>query len=259
MIFVIMGANVSYAQSKSGINPDKNMPLEITAQKTLEWHRDKKQYIARGDVIATQGFTSIYSNILTADYKENRKGKVDIWRLTASDNVKISSKDTTAYGDRLTYNIDRSLALLTGDNLKLITKSQTITSEEVMEYWINDGVFTAKGNAIAIRGDDKIQADTLKAILEQDKNGKNSIKSMEAINNVIITSPTETITGDKASFLAKENIATLTGNVKIVRGKNILEGSKAIVDLNTNISKIFGNSSSKGRVRGVFYPSSNSK
>jgi lipopolysaccharide export system protein LptA len=42
--------------------------------------------------------------------------------------------------------------------------------------------------------------------------------------------------------------------VKIHRGPNTLEGEKAEVDMNTNISRIIGNPAAGQRVRGVFYP-----
>ncbi len=56
----------------------------------------------------------------------------------------------------------------------------------------------------------------------------------------------------------KTNTAIITGNVKITRGQNVLTGERAEVDLNTNISRLFGSSIEDGqvggRVKGVFYP-----
>ena len=67
------------------------------------------------------------------------------------------------------------------------------------------------------------------------------------------------LTGDRGIYQASTNIAELHDNVKITRGPNVLEGEKAQVNLETNVSKISGGSGETGRVRGVFYPGSEEK
>jgi lipopolysaccharide export system protein LptA len=43
-------------------------PVTISAVKSLEWDRNAKTYTARQDAIATQGTSSIHSDLLTAHY-----------------------------------------------------------------------------------------------------------------------------------------------------------------------------------------------
>ncbi len=253
MLIISYQAN---AKSISKDNSDKNQPIEITADNSLEWHRNNLQFIATGKVIAKQGQTKINSEILTADYKDGAKGnKIDIWRLTAAQDVKIQSRNIIGYGDMMVYDVEKSVAVMTGKNLKLISQNQIVTASDSMEYWVEDGIFTANGNATAIKDDDTIKADKLIAKFTQDKNGKRILKEMQAINNVTITTPTEIVTGDKGKYSATTNKAIITGNVKIKRGKNILQGDKAEIDMSTNISKIFGSPADNGRVKGIFYPS----
>ncbi len=257
LVFTLMMI-ISYqanAESITKDNPDKNQPIEITADNSLEWHRNDLQFIATGKVIAKQGETKINSEILTADYKDGEKNKIDIWRLTAAKNVKIESRNTIGYGDKMTYDVEKSVTIMTGKNLKLISQNQIVTASDSMEYWVEDGIFTANGNATAIKDDDTIKADKLIAKFTQDKNGKRILREMQAINNVTITTPTEIVTGDNGKYSAITNKAIITGNVKIKRGKNILQGDKAEIDMTTNISKIFGSSTDNGRVKGIFYPS----
>ncbi len=85
------------------------------------------------------------------------------------------------------------------------------------------------------------------------------LKTLEAIGNVVITTETEVLRGERGVYNAATNVAELHENVKITRGPNVLEGTKAQVDLDTNISKIFGGAQNGGQVRGVFYPGSEDK
>ena len=49
----------------------------------------------------------------------------------------------------------------------------------------------------------------------------------------------------------------MTGDVLIQKGDSHIKGSKAVVDMNTGISQLLGNSTAEngsGRVKGVFFP-----
>lgn len=239
-------------------NADK--PLEITADQTLEWRRNDSQYIARGNVMAKQGDVSIAADLLTADYRDGGPSSgQQIYRLTATGNVRILSQGSTAEGDRAVYEVDKGLATMTGQSLKLSSPGQTVTARDRFEYWVNQGRLTAIGQAHVIRDQDTIDAQTMSAIFTQDpKTGSRTLSRLEASGSVLITTPAETLRGDKGDYDAATTIATLTGHVVIKRGPNTLEGDSADVNLTTNISRMHGGgeSGSGGRVRGVFYPGS---
>ena len=93
----------------------------------------------------------------------------------------------------------------------------------------------------------------------EDAAGKQTIDTIEAIGNVEIKTPTETLTGNKGVYRSRTNIAKIQGDVRIARGPNVLEGTHGEVNLNTNVSKIFGDKQGTERVRGVFYPESKDK
>lgn len=237
-------------------------PIEITADNYLEWNRAAKTFTATGNAKAAQGDVTIESKTLTADYIEGTKKKgMEINEFRATGNVIITSAQNKAYGENAKYNIPKSYAEMTGDNLRLTSPDQTLTANERFEYWVNEGRLIAVNNVKVTRpktdgsGSDTIESDTMIATL-QDKNGKREIETLEAKNNVIITTPTEQITGDYAIYRATPNMVEMTGKIKITRGPNILTGTRATVDLNTNISKIYGGASGTNRVRGVFYPGS---
>ncbi len=252
LVFTFMiGCGVAFAQ-----NPDSEKPLEITADKSLEWHRSELFFRARENVHAKQGKTSLFSALLTAKYREGEGGGVDIYSILADGNVRIVSQNSQVYGDDAVYDVDKGYAVIRGNNLRLVSDDQTVRAHDKFEYWVADGRLEAHGQAKAEREGDTLEADKMIALFTQDpKTGKRVLKSLEAIGNVVITTPDEILRGNRATYLAETNVAELLEGVVIVRGPNKLQGSRAEVNLNTNISKIFGGDNDDGgRVRGVFYP-----
>ncbi len=262
VIFLLTMATPVLAQT----NTEKNKPLEITADQTLEWHRNDKKYIARGKAEAKQGLTSINAETLTADYRESEKSNFDIYRMTAEQNVVINSQGNQAFGDKAVYELDSGIATMTGQALKMIAPDQTLTARDKFEYAVTEGRLSAYGDVVIIRGEDKIQADKASAFFVQDgastasPMGGRKLERFEGEGHVIVTTPTEILSGDKGVYNAATNIAEVTGNVKITRGPNVLEGTRAEINLTTNVSRMFGDttttSPTSGRVKGVFYPGS---
>ena len=249
------------AQEAPSLSSDRDAPIEISAGQTLEWHRNTKKYIARGQVVTRQGAVEIHSETLTADYKDGKDNAMDIWRLTADGQVHIRDGDNAAYGKQAVYNVEKGLAVMTGGDLKLVSPGQVITARDRLEYWTVKGEASAIGDAKVVQGEDSLQAGTIKAFFKKDAQGKQTVDRLEAIGNVVIRTPEETLYGDKGVYNGATDTAELTGNVRIERGPNRLEGARAEVNLTTNISKMFGGgeAGSNGRVRGVFYPGSEKK
>lgn len=238
-------------------------PLEITADRTLEWHRQDKQFIAVGSVQAVQGGSVLYADRLTADYRETADSSMDIYQLTATGNVRLENNDgSTAYGEKAVYTVDDGRAVLTGANLRIVSPDRTITASDRMEYLTQKGEASAHGNAKMVQGDDTITAGTLKAFFTQGEGGQRALSRAEAIGNVVIITPQEKLTGDKGVYTAANDTAEVTGKVRITRGPNVLEGARATVNLKTSVSTMYGGASSPTgdtRVRGVFYPEKKSE
>lgn len=242
----------------------KGQPLEISAEKSLEWLRDDKIFIARQNARATQGETSISADTLTARYRDKDGNDMDIYEMTADNNVVINNNENNAYGDKVVYDVDQAMATMTGENLRMVGTDQTLTADDRFEYWVNKGKLIAYGNAIITRpkpngrGKDTLKSDKIVATLTENERGERVLKTLEATEKVTITTPAETLTGNYAIYNAASNIAEIKGSVRIRRGPNILEGARAEVDLNTNVSKLFGAPTQEGtgRVRGVFFPDS---
>ena len=110
LIIMLLGVgtiNTVQAQTSPAFSGDNKEPVEISADKTLEWRQKDKQYIADGNVEAKQGEVSILTDKLIADYRDdNEGGNVEIWQLTAEKNVILKNTDSTATGDKAVYNVD---------------------------------------------------------------------------------------------------------------------------------------------------------
>lgn len=264
MILKLLFAVMVIGFATPAIAQDGNAPVEITADKTLEWHKNALQYVARGNAVVKRGDVTIKSDLMTADYraKSDRKqgSNTDIYRMTGTGNVSIDNKGSIVTGDKVVYDIDAGIATMTGENLSMTSPDQIVTASESFQYTIKDGRVKAIGNAKLVRGNNTLQGDTIDAILSTGTDGKNSLDRLEAHGNVKIVTPAEILTGSNATYNAKANNAVVTGNVKIMRGQNVLTGGRAEIDLTTNVSRLFGSSiedgQTGGRVRGVFYPGS---
>lgn len=239
-------------------------PLEISAAGSLEWHRNDHKYVALGGVVAKQGATTITADKMIADYREGaakKAGTPSIYRLTAQGHVVITSGvDHQAFGDHAVYNLDEKRAVMTGQELKMQAPGQIVTARDRFEYSTIEGRLNAIGNALAVKGDDSIAADQISAWFSPDATtGQRTMDRAEATGNVTIATPTERATGTHGTYTRDNDIAVLNGPVQITRGPNILNGTRAEVNLKTNVSTVFGDAKTGGRVKGTFFPESKKK
>ncbi|MFH1158427.1 MAG: LptA/OstA family protein [Pseudomonadota bacterium] len=234
------------------------LPVEITAAKSLEWNRKAKTYVARENVVATQGAIRIQSDFLTARYTDD-KGMTDISTLEAEGHVVIRSPPYTATGDKAVYDVMTGNAVMTGEDLKIVTDADIMTAEDKIEFFGSENRLTATGRATVTRSTDGvISADALDAWFVKDATGRMTVSSVTARKHVVVKTAKETATGDSGVYDVPAQKAVLTGKVKIFQGENRLEGTRAEVDMTTGMSRLSGegNLETEGRVRGVFYPNS---
>jgi len=232
-------------------------PLDISADDALEWDRNKKTFVARGNARAQQGDVSIDAQTLTAFYRDGADSNFDLYQMLAEDNVVLKSADNTAYGQRAVYKIDDAYAVLTGDDLRIETAEQIVTANDKFEYFVQRGEFKATGRAQIKRPQDTLTADAITANMYTNKKGERVLRKVIADGDVIIETTLERVTGKRGIYDARRNKVEITGGVTITRGPNILQGARAEVDLNTHVSRLFGDASEQatgGRVKGTFYP-----
>ena len=101
-------------------------------------------------------------------------------------------------------------------------------------------------------GEGGAKSKTLKAA-DPGPDGQQKIKRLEARGGVVVTQKEQTATGDLGLFDMKTNTVTLSGNVVMTQGRNVLRGERLVVDLTSGVSRVIrpiGN----GRVQGLFQP-----
>lgn len=147
-------------------------------------------------------------------------------------------------------------------------RDQPVHIEAVtLEVRDKDKVATFFGNVHVIQGDTDMRCKSLVVYYDEDNSsggmqsatpgpsGQQQIKRLEARGNVVVTQKDQTATGDAGNFDMKTNTVTLTGNVVMTQGQNVVRGERLVVDLTTGLSRVESGKSGQGRVQGLFYSS----
>ncbi len=273
-------------------------PIAITATDGMEWRQEQRQVIARGNATAVRQNVTVTADRLIAFYRPKAgtappppqpasggindpsdAGGNEIYRVEAVGNVHIFTPTDNAWGDRAVYDIDQSVLVLTGHNLKLTTPNDVLTARDDLEYWSQKHMAVARGDAVVVTNDGRrMSADTLVAYTTEGSpppaagatpvavktpaaaatddpmaaaSGK--LQKVEAYGHVTIRTVTDTATGDRAVYVPDTGIARLAGGkVRITRGQNQLEGTEAEVNMKTGISRLLAGKD--GRVQGLMVP-----
>jgi lipopolysaccharide export system protein LptA len=138
-----------------------------------------------------------------------------------------------------------------------------------LEVRDKDKVATFSGDVHVTQGDTNLRCKSLVVFYEQEgkkgstlpaadpgPGGQQRIKRLEARGGVVVTQKQETATGDLGIFDMKTNTVTLTGNVVMTQGKNVLRGGKLVVNLASGVSRVESGKNGHGRVQGLFMPGS---
>ena len=128
-----------------------------------------------------------------------------------------------------------------------------------LEVRDKDKIATFTGDVHVMNGDTELRCKALTVFYDEDSSGRNmkaadpgpggerSIKRIEAKGGVTVTQKEQNAAGDAAIFNMRENTVTLTGNVVVTKGADVLRGQRLVVDLTNGVSKM-----DQGRVEGLF-------
>ncbi len=244
------------AQGLKGLQSGEQ-PLEINAEQGIEWRRNEQLYVARGNAEAIRGELTLYADVMTAHYKKAETGETDIDRIDVEGDVRVVSPTGTIYGDRGAYDVPNGVLVLVGDDLRLVSQQDIITARDSLEYWETKNMAVARGDAVAIREDKRIQADVLSAHFEPDAGGNLALVRIDAFGNVRIATATEFASGERGVYYVDREFATLTGSVKITREDSQMNGEYAEVDMKAGVSRLLAGppgSTSTTRVQGLIVP-----
>ncbi|MER2519947.1 MAG: LptA/OstA family protein [Bdellovibrionales bacterium] len=249
-------------------------PVEVTADNSLEWHQAQRLYVARGNARATQGELTVEADTLTAHQRENAAqesapngnglaaGGGSIDKLTADGHVRLTRGAQRISGEHAVYDLDARVAIVTGKHLRYENGDQIVTARDSLEYYEDRKIAVARGRAVAIQKDNKIEADTLSAEFvsagtaaaaqsEGKVGGDHQLSKMTAIGNVAVFAGRDVARSDKAVYNADSKVAVLNGHVRITRGDGTqLSGDVGEVDFASGQSRLL-NAGQGGRVRAL--------
>ena len=273
-------------------------PVEVTSTNGIEWRQGEQVVVARGNARAVRDGVTLEADRLIARYRSRSdanksvqptSGQIDpntplsggeIWRIEAEGRVHINTQTDRAQGDRAVYDMDQSVMVLTGRDLKLTTPENSIAARDGLEYWVQRRMAVARGAASVTTSDNRhLTGDTLVAYFLQEGGtpasgvgrpgmqgsegtstqhqvpGEGSkLEKIEIFGNVEIRTPDEVVRGDRGVYSPVTGIARLLGNVRITRGENQLNGAEAVVNLRTNTARLVAAPGS--RVQGLMLPQS---
>jgi lipopolysaccharide export system protein LptA len=84
--------------------------------------------------------------------------------------------------------------------------------------------------------------------------GQHDIRRIEARGGVTVISKDQNASGDLGVYDLKKKTITLTGNVVVSQGKNVLHGDRVVVDTVTGNAHLDSGVSSQNRVRALILP-----
>lgn len=136
---------------------------------------------------------------------------------------------------------------------------------DTLEVLDADKIAIFSGNVIAVQGKMTMRSKRLKVRYSdqqagaagEKKSGGSQITSITAEGKVLIESgDDQTVTSDRAFFDVIQQTVTISGNVVLSQGENVIEGDNLVIDLKTSRSRFVNRdgTSKRQRVRGLFMP-----
>jgi lipopolysaccharide export system protein LptA len=249
-------------QGKPRLQADADKPIDIESDGGFEFYDRQEMVIARGRAVVSQDGMVLKADLVAAYFRKRPQGGSEIFRLLAQGRVEIEQDDHKAFADQVIYDVDQAVAVMTGRSLRLIgSDGASLTAAGSMEYWRDRKLAVASGDAVATRGDQRLRADRLVALVAKrapaeggrvkdqpvkvpavNDGAKESdpwaLRRVEAKGRVVIATAKETAKGDEGLYDVDQDRALLVGNVRISRGSNQLNGPAAEVDLKGGVSRL---------------------
>jgi len=114
------------------------------------------------------------------------------------------------------------------------------------------GVYS--GNVLVAQGDFKLHADRVTIVVAEGKPNR-----IEATGDIVFDAPSGTATGDTGIYDLGPRTITLSGRVVLTKEKNVMRGTKLVINLATGKAELGAAGMPGGRVQGLFTPPPQSK
>lgn len=129
--------------------------------------------------------------------------------------------------------------------VKVVQGDTTMTSKSLVVFY-DSGSPSASANAAKSA---PLQSAT------PGPSGSSSIRRLEARGSVVVVQKDQVVTGETATFDTRANLITVAGGVVLTQCRNVLRGSRLLVDMTTGVSRVDSND---GKVHVLVDQSANS-
>jgi len=229
-------------------------PVQIEATQGIEWRRNDKTYIARGDATATRGDLKVRADTLSARYRDKADGGTEIYQIEADGGVVLTQPGRTIYGSHAVYNLDNRTLTMTGNNLRVVTAKDTVTASKQLEYRERERIVFAEGDVVVERPARRVTADRMTGHFDRQADGSLSLVRIEAEGNITVKTKDTLARSQKGDYDLIHDVMTLTGDVRITNGDNQFNGDSAEVNVATGVSTLRGDGD--GKVKSLIMPAS---
>lgn len=233
-----------------------NAPIEIEAEGGLEWRRNEKLYVARGNAKAKRGDLTVTADTLSARYRDKPGGSSEIWQIEADGNVRMAWPGRTITGGHAVYNFDTRVLRVTGGNLGVDTGEEKLTAVESLEYQDGPQIAIARGDATVVQENRTVRADLMTGHFKRQADGKTELVRVEADGNVKVKTPDTFASSAKGDYDLTTEVMTMSGDVKVTNGGNQFNGEYAEVNVKTGVSRLLGSPGGTGKVKSLIMPTS---
>jgi lipopolysaccharide transport protein LptA len=283
-------AQILVLKGNNRITTDKGV---LTAKKETRVYREENKSVAVGDAVITQNDSKLYAEeivgwfgssskkeleraeayrrvrletpkeIITGNeaYYDALQGKIDVYGHTRNQCnkeslVKVQQGENNLNACHVTAYVSgtehKELQKVTSEvNVTVQTAAEKMSGEKGI-YEPNIGKITVFGGRqpVVINKEDKVlRAQKVVAHLDKDR----KLKYAEAFGDVEVVTPKGSAWGDRGVYNPVEQKVELFENVRLEQNGNFITGAYAVTDLATSISRIKGDESTNGRIRGTFY------
>ena len=243
-------------------------PMLVTATRGIEWQREQRRFIAHENAMVVQENHTIRAKNIAIWYNDQAQvqspssdeksdtpvasdqilgSKVKAAYLQATGNAVITSDKDRIAGDHANYDFAKDIAVMSGNGLRLdLANGEVVTATQNLDYFRGDGLVVAHGQAVATKGDRRVEGDVLSIKLRSESQnpvdngtepkGNSQLgeavraEVMDGFGRVKITTAEQRASGDKARYYPDQKFARLLGNVKVSQGQSVLVGDYGDVD-----------------------------
>ena len=124
-----------------------------------------------------------------------------------------------------------------------------ITSD-ALEVRQADQLAIFSGDVVAGQGTLRLTADHVEVSYDEQAEGSDTgaIRNLQAEGNVFISNGAETAQGQQARYDVESGMITMTGDVVLTQGENVISGQRLTINLNEGQGRV------EGRVKSIFTP-----